>query len=790
MAESLAASTIQADFSGFSTKLSTAFVDKRHLSLDKKYLDDSLLFYFNIVSEVSKAQSSTAGILVVALPSPVANAFDYRLPVQFPLPMAGVRVRVPFGRRNLLGLVIDTKAHSEVPSEKLKNVLEVIDQEPILSPQLLTLLTRIARYYHHPLGEVIFTALPAMLREGKSLQATDVVVWVSQSEQPAEMLKALQRAPKQRAVLQILQQHSQGLPAPTLATLVNDPATALRSLAAKGLVRRDRRPCTPREISASTTTAPKLRAEQQAAVEALLHSSDAFGIHLLDGVTGSGKTEVYLAVLEQCLARGRQALVLVPEIALTPQLEQRFARRLPHRVISLHSAMSKTARLCAWQVASSGEAAVILGTRSAVFTPCKSLGVVIVDEEHDPSYKQQEGLRYHGRDVAILRAQQAQIPVILGSATPSLESLSNAAAGRYQHLRLRERAGGAHLPQIELVDLRQQQVSEGISTTLAERMRAHLAQGRQVLLFLNRRGYAPVMLCHSCGETLDCPRCDTTVTYHAHQQALRCHHCGTHFPVPASCSHCGSEALTAIGLGTQKIEAAVTQLFPDRSMIRIDRDSMTRKGALPKALEAIRRGEHQIIIGTQMLAKGHDFHNITLVGMINVDQGLFSTDFHAPERLAQQLLQVSGRAGRGEVRGEVVIQTHQPEHPLLQALLRRDYTYIAQNMLLERQQQRWPPYTHIALFRASAHQRVDATNLLEKIAVLLNHYNAQALEILGPVMAPMERRAGRYRVQLLLRSTQRDALHRALAQALPEIRRLKAARKARWSLDIDPVDMA
>lgn len=697
---------------------------------------------------------------------------------------------VDFGNRRLLGIVVGTDSQSDVPGDKLKPVERVLDTEPVLAESTLLLLKRIASYYHHPLGEVIIAALPVHLREGNSLLPLKIEVFQALRHDAPDTVPELKKAAKQRALMDLLQRHPDGLSREAINEAFTAAAAPLKGLINKQLVRCENQSPSNAFSNTLSSSAPRLHQEQALAASAINKTFDEFQAHLLDGITGSGKTEVYLAVIAKALSQQRQTLVLVPEISLTPQLVTRFTGRFDTLVVNLHSGLNKTERQRAWQLAGSGEASIVLGTRSAVFTPLPQLGLIIVDEEHDASLKQQEGFRYHGRDVAIFRAQQASCPIVLGSATPSLETLRNALDGRYQHHRLRERAGEAQTPVINMIDLRLQKAPEGLSATLAKRIREHVKNGNQVLLFLNRRGYAPVMLCDDCGETIDCPRCDAHVTYHAARHELHCHHCGKQSRTPTLCPHCQGESLIPVGLGTQKIEAAINAAFPEASTIRIDRDSMTRKHSLSDALNEVRQGMHQIIIGTQLLAKGHDFHNITLVGMVDVDQGLFSTDFHAPERLVQQIFQVSGRAGRGALRGEVVIQTHQPDHPLLQAILHRDYFTIAKDLLEERRLAFWPPYSNAALFRAAAHHGRDAKQLLEDIAEILRSSASSDLQILGPVTAPMERKAGRYRYQLLLRSARRDLLHRMLRDQLAEIRKLNSARKARWSLDIDPMDLS
>lgn len=728
-------------------------------------------------------------IVSIALPSPIANSFDY-LRGEFSKShlSPGVRVRIDFAGRQLIGMVVGHKSESEIAAERLKPILKIVDSQPILQPALLDFLQRAASYYHWPLGEVIFTALPKLLRNGKDPASTDRKVWIARKQEPARVTE-LARAPRQQDCLKILQSHSQGLDREALGHLITNPTPLLKALEKKKLIHAEYQPCLPAVDNQPPADAPTLNNQQTQAIKALHTHLEQFSVSLLEGVTGSGKTEVYLRLIKTVIECGKQILILVPEISLTPQLIQRFKARFDCPVISLHSGMNDRERLCGWRLAGLGEARIIIGTRSAVFTPLKTPGLIILDEEHDPSLKQQEGFRYHARDLAILRAQMQNLPVVLGSATPSLESMNNAASGRYEHLKLTERAGDAQPPVLHIVDLRRQEMAEGLSRTLLDKMRVQLEQGRQVLLFLNRRGYAPVMLCHDCGQVLDCPRCDSHTTYHAYKNELRCHHCGHWSRPPPQCPQCNGHTLLPIGLGTQKIESVIQSCFPNDPIIRVDRDSMSHKNALPQALDEIARGDYRIIIGTQMLAKGHDFHNITLVGMINVDQGLFSTDFRAPERMIQQILQVSGRAGRGKLAGEVVIQTHHPEHPLLQTLIKENYATLADGMLEERRITHWPPFTHLALLRASAFKGEQAEQFLQQVQQLSCEQSQSSVEILGPVSATMERKAGRYRYQLLFRCAERKPLHILLKSILPATRKLKLARKVRWSIDVDPVDM-
>lgn len=457
-------------------------------------------------------------------------------------------------------------------------------------------------------------------------------------------------------------------------------------------------------------------------------------------------------------------------------------------VVALHSGFSDKERLNAWLGAKSGVAKIIIGTRSAIFSPFENVGLIIVDEEHDLSFKQQEGFRYHARDLAVMRAQAKNIPIILGSATPSLETLCRAQQGRYQHLRLPERAGVALPPSFYVLDIRNVQIEEGLSPSLLNAVREHLGNGDQVMLFLNRRGFAPVLMCHACGWMAKCKRCDARMTYHHDPRRLHCHHCDSQRPIFSKCDACETPDLQIIGLGTERLEIALQKHFPDISIARIDRDSTQRKGSMESLLDAIHDGTHRILIGTQMLAKGHHFPNVTLVGIIDTDGGFFSSDFRAIERMGQLVLQVAGRAGRVSKPGTVVIQTHHPDHPLLHQLIKESYHYFATTLLKEREQAAMPPYAFLALFRADAYQADVATQFLQQIKNLATALG-ETLPIWGPVPAPMPRRAGRYRVQLLVRAQHRPLLQRCLSRLLPEIEKLSTKHQVRWSVDVDPLEM-
>jgi primosomal protein N' (replication factor Y) len=537
-----------------------------------------------------------------------------------------------------------------------------------------------------------------------------------------------------------------------------------------------------------------LNDEQQAAVDSLLAVRGTFAPMLLDGVTGSGKTEVYLHAIADCLARGRQALVLVPEIGLTPQTLKRFRERLGVPVHALHSGLGDGERARTWAACARGEARVIVGTRSAVFLPLPQAGLIVIDEEHDASFKQLDGIRYHARDFALMRAKALAVPIVLGSATPALESLRNAQAGRYTHLRLRTRAGVAQTPRVRVVDVRKRPLDAGMSAELFDAISSTLTSGGQALVFKNRRGYAPVLLCHDCGWSAQCPRCSTPdrgvpMTVHAGGRRLQCHHCGARRPAPDACPDCGGLALQSQGAGTERIEEALAKRFPDVPVLRIDRGTTQRRDALEKLLHEFGNAPG-ILVGTQMLAKGHDLPNLALVAVVGVDEGLFSADFRAPEKLAQLLIQVAGRAGRATRPGEMLLQTHHPQHPLLNTLLSGGYHAFADAELAQREGAGFPPFAHLALLRAEA-QQVDVTHafLQTAKAILRDAAPAELVEAHGPLPAPMPRRAGYQRAQLLLSSDDRRALHGALDAALPTIYALPEARRVRWSLDVDPVDL-
>ena len=736
-------------------------------------------------------------IVRVAIPSPLRRVFDY-------LPTAsmrsqlqpGLRVKVPFGRKQVVGMVIELTDSTECPRAKLKIISKLIDQVPLFNPELLQLLCWSANYYQHPLGEVLQQALPIKLRQGENAEVELISVW-SLSEEGAQIeCEKFKRAPKQWEVISALRelkkQHPEKQAHSTQElTSLGIKGAQLNILKTKKLVIEDKSNKFKR-LNARQIEGPVLNAEQKSAVDSILTQQDHFGCFLLQGITGSGKTEVYLSVLNKVLREGAQALVLVPEIGLTPQTIARFEERLNCRIAVLHSGLSDTERANTWLLANNGDISVIIGTRSSIFTPFKQLKCIVVDESHDSSFKQWEGFKYHARDLAIRRAQLENIPVILGSATPSLSSLHNVMLQKFTLLSLTQRATGANLPTFTIVDMRRQQSVQGISPNVISAMQQHLDQGNQVLVFLNRRGYAPSLLCHECGWVAECDRCNTPLTKHLAPVCLQCHHCGKHKSVMTQCQQCHSQQLIDIGLGTERVEQALQKKFANKNIIRIDRDSTRKKGVLEASLQSVNNGHADILVGTQMLAKGHHFPNVTLVVMLDIDGGLYSADFNASEQMAQLLLQVSGRAGREEKPGEVVLQTHQPDHPLLQSLIRSGYMSFAQELLQERKCAHLPPYQYMAIFRASSVVSLAGETFLNEVKQQLLTVSPQAqdkdLTLFGPLIAPIEKRAGRYRWQLMLTAANRGALNRVLKNSLSSIESRASARKVRWSIDIDPIN--
>ena len=737
-------------------------------------------------------QVEGAPILRVAVASKLRRLFDYLPPVaaeQAPL-APGMRVRVPFGNSVRIGLVVERSNEARVPAKRLREVLEVIDREPLLPPSAIEFLRWAADYFHHPPGEVLLGTLPPALRRGRIPGPERPARWRLSGACLGARLDAPGKAPVQARILALLQEAPEGLGAGALSAAGASWRQSLRVLEAKGAVE----PVPRSEEEAPAAAAPLsspvvLNAAQRSAVDRVKGRLDRFGVYLLDGVTGSGKTEVYLSLIEEVTGAGRQALVLIPEIALSPQLVGRFRRRLGSSLAVLHSGLGDRDRLRSWMAARSGCAAVLIGTRSAVFTPLRRPGLVIVDEEHDPSFKQTDGFRYSARDLAIVLARGWGVPAVLGTATPSLESVHNVATGRYADLRLPRRAGGARMPGVDVLDLRGQRFQEGVSEAMHAAIRQRLERGEQSLMFVNRRGFAPVLLCHRCGWIADCRHCDAHLVYHRETARMRCHYCGAQSSPPAQCPGCGETELRPIGLGTQRVADHLRIVHPGARVARMDRDSTRRRGALEAILERVHAGAVDILVGTQMLAKGHHFPNVTLVGILDADRGLFGADFRSAERMAQLLVQVAGRCGRGERSGRVLVQTHHPRNPLLGQLIRAGYRSFAEDALEERHAARLPPHTCMALLRAEAVDAELPRGFLTEARRAAEQARPTGIALLGPVPALMERRAGRHRAQLLVESERRPPLQRFLGGWMAELEGLPSARRVRWSLDVDPIEI-
>ncbi|KPK11462.1 MAG: hypothetical protein AMJ68_05805 [Acidithiobacillales bacterium SG8_45] len=728
-------------------------------------------------------------IVQVAVPAPIRKTFDYLFPVTTgSSAVPGARVRIPFGRRELVGVVVGQSDASEIDQKRLKTVVELIDQEAVLPENLMRLLQWVASYYHHPIGEVMQAALPVLLRRGHAATAVGEEKWALTAAGKEQDPSGLTRAPLQRRIIETLRAADAALGSHELVEVSKGWRTAIRQLEEKGWVASRHEDCLSTPLT-RLLSAPEMTAAQAAAVTTVSKNLENFAAYLLYGITGSGKTEVYFQLVQQVLGAGKQALVLVPEIGLTPQLVDRFRQRFAVPIAVLHSGLSDSERLCAWVSARDGRAGIVLGTRSAVFSPFADLGLIVVDEEHDGSFKQQDGLRYHARDVAVMRASREDVPVILGSATPALETLRLAKEGKYSLLELPERAQSASLPDVKLLDMQHLKNNDGLSHPLVQAIRERIDRNEQSLLFLNRRGFSPVMMCYDCGWIAPCQRCDARMTLHKRSSRLRCHHCGAERPLPQVCPDCESENIHPIGEGTERVEQALEHLFPDARIMRIDRDTTRRKGELEEKLESVRQGEVDILVGTQMLAKGHDFPNITLVGILNADQGIYGADFRSPETMLQRIIQVSGRAGRADLHGEVLIQTWHPGHPVFKALKTHDYSSFAEQELQQRKAANYPPYCHFVLMRAEATAAGEALHFLQRAQAIGRAMAPETVELLSAVPSPMERRAGRYRAQLLVQSNERKALHGFLDQWLGAIEQEKQSKRVRWSLDVDPMDL-
>lgn len=716
----------------------------------------------------------------VALPVPLHQLYDYQLTMPAQI---GMRVKVPFGYRDAIGIIVSIDKHTDVDISHLKSIKSIVDETPVFNDSIWQLLNWAASYYHYPIGEVLFHALPILLRQGRPASKDEIKRWQLTELGKEFNIDSMPRATKQKQLLLALKNN-------TLQETDFNSAVYL-ALQKKQLIEQVR--CLPESNEWQTcyttnTTSIELNAQQSNAIQSVNKQLDSFNVFLLEGVTGSGKTEVYLNILSSVLSIGKQALVLVPEISLTPQTIARFKQRFNAPIDILHSGLTAKERLSVWLRSRNGENAIVVGTRSSLFTPFKDLGIIIIDEEHDSSYKQQEGWRYHARDLAIIRAKIENVPILLGSATPSLETLKNAFYHKYQLLQLTERAGNATLAKQSILDIRGLTLEAGLSKPLIEQIQKHLTNNNQVMLFLNRRGFSPLLICHDCGWIAECPRCDRPYTYHHKQHKLSCHHCDTPRAVPQQCPKCGSTHLVPIGFGTEQLEKKLEVLFPNIKISRIDRDTVSKKGALNDYLDDIHQGGAHILVGTQILAKGHHFPDVTLVGIIDVDGALFSSDFRATERFAQIYTQVSGRAGRETKAGEVILQTYHPDHPLLNILLNEGYQKFAGVTLQERQITQLPPFSYQVLIRAADRNNRYAPIFLQKIHDWLKVNCDSGLWQLGPMPANQAKKADYHRWQLLLQHTNRTLLQQILDELLIIILNWNESSRVRWNIDVDPVE--
>jgi primosomal protein N' (replication factor Y) len=733
-------------------------------------------------------------VLQVALPLPLRKLFDYLYlepttdTQENNKPQQGQRVIVPFGRQTLVGVVIKVTDKSEYPIEKLKPIKALIENESSFNTQQLNLLHWAADYYKHPIGEVFASALPGILRENKTIaQLAPQALVLSDDKNIDEQLS--KNATQLHKLLTLLKQGNYTRAELTAADI---KSTSIKRFVDEGWASWQAMPANVKNVTADDVSGQlSLNTEQAIAVSAINSSSASnspSSCFLLDGVTGSGKTEVYLQAIEHVLLKQQQVLVCVPEIGLTPQTISRFKQRFNLDVELWHSGMTDKQRFNTWYKARNGQAKIVIATRSGVFLPFADLGMIVIDEEHDASFKQQEGFKYHCRSLALYRAKLANVPVILGSATPSLETLQNALVGKFHHLELKSRAAGSQLPTMKLLDLNQCRVDSGIGEPLLAKIKQCLAAKQQVMLFINRRGFAPVLMCEECRWLTECSRCSSFTTFHKSKNLLICHHCGDQQPTVHQCGGCGSTRLSTVGVGTEQLHLALQDAIPDFPVIRLDRDSTSKKGDFEAILEKINKGEPSIIVGTQMVAKGHHFPNVSLVGIVDVDGSLFSSDFRAPEKLAQLIVQVSGRAGRGSIKGEVWLQTKFPEHPVIQDLVNNKYSDFASFALTEREMLSLPPYSYQALIRAEATNEEYASHWLQSISPHLNQF--KDLLVLGPSPAPMTKKAGKFRHMLTIQCKSRPYLHKVVDWLIENLDTVQKDNRIRWSIDIDPLDLS
>lgn len=730
-------------------------------------------------------------IISVALPVPIAKTFDYILPKNILLPVIGSRVLVPFNKNFKIGIITNISNYSQINLNKLKFIKKVIDKYSLFSKKLWNMILWSIDYYHYPIGKALFHIIPILLRKGKPAKILPLLQWVITEKGYKINIKYINKFFKQKQALIALRKGPVFCKTVSKLLLNNSVFKTLnkKKLCKLSYKSIDKISDWKSKIKINNNKI-KLNDEQINAINNIINKKDKFITWLLAGVTGSGKTEVYLKVLEKILIKGHQALVLVPEINLTPQTITRFKKHFDVPIEIVHSGISPQQKLTIWLKAKYGACAIIIGTRSALFTPFLKLGIIIIDEEHDSSYKENKGWRYNARDLSVIRAKNENIPIILGTATPSLETIYNVQKKKYFQLNLNKRAGKAKKAKQYLLNIKGLNLKNGLSSILLKKINEQLKINNQVILFLNRRGFAPVLLCHDCGWIAECKLCDHYYTLHFNKNKLCCHYCNNYLVNPKKCFQCKSINLIPIGLGTEQLEIILKSLFPKIPVTRIDRDTINTKGSLENYLNKIKKGGAHILIGTQMLSKGHHFPDVTLVTLLNVDDALLSGDFRAPERFAQLYTQVAGRSGRSEKPGEVILQTHYPKHPILKILIKKGYMNLAYKMLKERQQSELPPFTKHVLIRAKDNDNYHAKKFLDKINKIFsnNTFFDKKFYILGPMPSLKPKCDGRFRWQLLLSHTSRLKLKRLISLNLPLINNLSEINKTQWSLDVDPIE--
>ena len=733
-------------------------------------------------------------IVQVALDVPLAKYFDFLGP-DTTADDVGRLVIVPFGTKKLAGVIVGFNDDTDVPADKLKTIILVQRALPKFSARDFALFRFCESYYHYPFGPIALNAVPPAMRVAKTVQSRKPrIVDITQSGREAlitlspravaqrMMLTAIADAPQAQAVLKLRHERA----ASVLAALKKKGWVVVSDMAHGAIIGRN--------TAANIVSGPRPTEQQRRAIARIAAAHGTFAPFLLFGVTASGKTEVYLQLIANAVAHGCQALVLVPEINLTPQFLRQVKLRFPHaNIVQQNSGLADVPRMVGYLDAQAGRADIVIGTRLAVFTPMPRLAVIIIDEEHDASFKQQEGFRYSARDVAIFRARQENCVVVLGSATPSLESLQNVARGRFEQIALTQRAAAnALMPKIDFIDLNHERVEDGLSEKLINAIEATVQRGEQTLVFINRRGFSPALVCAQCAAMPDCKRCSARLVFHQKDRRMKCHHCGYQTRVPSACASCGSHELVPAGQGTERIEAALRHKLPTARIARVDRDSTRRRGSAEKIFDAAAAGEMDVLVGTQMLSKGHDFPNITLVCVVNADAAMFSADFRAAERMVAQLGQVAGRAGRADLPGRVLIQTRFAAHPLYQAVAAQDYARFADMAMAERKSAHLPPFTYLALLRAEA-KSADALNAFMRQAT----DTAQAagadqpdktLHVWDPIPAPLARKAGYERQQMMVQAGSRGVLQQFLAAWLPMMRKSES-RTVKWAIDVDPLEV-